>query len=320
MNKKRLVVFDLLKIILSFLVVNLHVESFITGAPFSPLYFLGWYAVPIFVTLSFYFGAKIYLVDESQPREFMKKLSRFIIPLLFWSVIGFIIHPELNTLKYFFRQLLTGTAVDPPLYYLSAIIVVSGLIYMFRKYLLISKYHLALTIIILLTIEATGLEMTISHMIPIQIQLASIRVFEFTKYALLGVSLYTLREKISSLNYHFTMGLLSTLAVFANIYYLWRFQVGDLSYGGVVQFVVITTIMITALIFSNVNFNPILDQLISKFGGLTLGVYCIHTFFLEKITSTYPHFILSLTIYILSLFVSLIIQNIWNGKLKAVVS
>ena len=319
MNKKRLIVFDLVKIIMAFLVVNLHVESFVTRSPFSPLYFLGWYAVPLFVTITFYFSGKNYLSKSFEWGEFLARLSRFAIPFVFWSIIGFIIHPELITLKYFFRQVLTGTAVDPPLYYLSTIMIVSVLIYLVRK-VIIRGYFLLITILLLLVIETTGLEQAIASGIPIQIQLACIRIFEFSKYALLGIGLSVFKERITSYHHKYIFLLASIFTTFAHNYYLWKFQIGNLSYGGVTQFLAITLVMITIIMYSQISFSDLINKQINQIGALSLGVYCLHTFFLERISGSSPHLILSIWVFTLSLLVSIIIRNVWAGRLKAVVS
>ncbi len=320
MNPKRLVVFDVLKIVLAFLVVNLHIESFVTHAPFSILYFAGWYAVPLFVTMSFYFAGKNYLSPIFKFRDFFGKLSRFAIPFMFWSIIGFILHPDLISFKYLFRQLLTGTAVDPPLYYLSTIMIVSFLIYLSRKLIFSTKSYLFITILLLLLIESSGLEIRVANGIPIQIQLATIRVFEFTKYALLGIGLSSLKGKIGSYSHKSAILVLSVVATLIHSLYMWVYQIGNLSYGGFIQFSIITLIMISVMMYSHLSFSAKINESLNQLGALTLGVYCMHTFFLEHITWSSPHYILTTLVFGLSLIVSAIINNIGGGKLKIVVS
>lgn len=320
MNSKRLVVFDVLKIVLAFLVVNLHIESFVTHGPFSTLYFAGWYAVPLFVTMSFYFAGKNYLSPTFRFRDFFGKLSRFAIPFMFWSIIGFILHPDLISFKYLFRQLLTGTAVDPPLYYLSTVMIVSFLIYLSRKLILSKKLYLLITILLLLLIESSGLESRVASSIPIQVQLASIRVFEFIKYAILGIGLSSLKDKISSYSHKSAILVLSTVAILIQVFYMWVYQIDNLSYGGFIQFSIITLIMISVMMYSHLSFSHYFNESLNQLGALTLGVYCLHTFFLERISWSSSHYILTTLVFGLSLIVSVIIKNLGGDKLKIVVS
>ena len=60
MKKNRLVIFDALKVFSTLLVINLHYEMIVLVKPLSVLSYLGWYAVPLFIMISFYFNSKYF--------------------------------------------------------------------------------------------------------------------------------------------------------------------------------------------------------------------------------------------------------------------
>src|SRR5215216_6660367 len=86
--------FDLLRIILIVLVVNLHIRIIAYSSP-NLLERFVFYAVPLFLVLSFYFMSK-YLMKERVPHKIiLSRIKRISVPLLFWSAMGFVVHPEL---------------------------------------------------------------------------------------------------------------------------------------------------------------------------------------------------------------------------------
>ncbi len=107
-NKTRNSIIDLLRIILTVLVVNVHIRI-ITGIKENFLEPYTWYIVPLFIVLSFFFFSN---------KPLIVRIKRLFIPLVFWSVAGFIIHPNLLNAKNVFLQVLTGHVVNTPLYYL----------------------------------------------------------------------------------------------------------------------------------------------------------------------------------------------------------
>src|SRR3989339_854374 len=182
--RSRLILFDLVKLILAFLVVNLHVESFVTGEHFSYLYYLGWYAVPLFVAITFYFNAKHYYVGLSSSR-LTSKLKRLLVPFVFWSVLGFIFHPELVTLKYILRQITMGTAVNAPLYYLLVVFWLTLLYYLVFKLNKNTNKLLIAVVGLSLLWEALGIKSSFAASLPIQIEFFVSRLVELVKYGAL---------------------------------------------------------------------------------------------------------------------------------------
>lgn len=320
MKNQKYVIFELIKIILSFLVINLHIESFVLHQDFSFIYFLGWYAVPIFITMNFYFNSSKYLGSDFKLSKYIIILNRFLFPFVFWSIIGFCLHPELFTIKYILRQLLTGTAVDPPLYYLLTMSIISTLVYIFRKTLFSNQYLVTLVLLILLFIESTGLEMSLASHIPIQIQLASMRVFEFIKYGLLGVSMPSIFDYVTSRISATYVYLLTIFAIIFDTAFKWYFQISGLGYGGVIQFVIVGLVMMSVILLKDSKTFMKQNIFINNISKYSLGIYCIHTFIIEKISIELNNIFLSIIVISLCIAISVIISKLSNGYLTKAVS
>lgn len=318
MTSKRYLLPDLVKLILAFLVVNLHVESFVTGAPFSPLYFLGWLAVPLFVSLSFYFNSRHYLGNFAF-RLFRSKLWRLLLPFFVWSVVGFCLHPDLLSIKYLLRQLLTGTAVDPPLYYLLTVALVSLLFYLLT---LVFRSHQKLIVFALITLsltfETTGFAKIFYAHLPIQISLAVERIEEFIKYAGLGILLPALADRLCSRHTLITSAAFVSTGIY--VWEMWRTSPTDLNYSGIIQFIIVILIMLALIYAQTVSFGRFGDWLISHFAPYSLGIYCFHTFLVELTPLGTTARAASICIFMLSLALSWGLDHASVHRLQAVVT
>jgi hypothetical protein len=317
MSSVRYTLPDLVKLVLAFLVVNLHVESFVTGAPFTPLYFLGWFAVPLFVSISFYFNSGRYESSQFTLPLFRHKLWRLILPFLVWSAVGFALHPDLLSIKYLLRQLLTGAAVDPPLYYLLTVVFISLLFYFLSRAARSHKNFLFLTLIVAsLVFESSGLAKSFYTHLPIQISLAVERMEEFVKYAALGILL-----PMIAIRFRPYRSLISLATLFGTSFYLWWLTESsptDLNYSGILQFILIALIMLAVVYTRAVRFGRIVDWLISHFAPYSLGVYCLHTFFVEHTPASISLPVASLGIFALSLFLSWALDQATGRRFQAV--
>jgi|GEM_PF-3727130 len=320
MKSKKVVLFELLKIILAFLVINLHIESFVLSNPFTPLYYLGWYSVPLYITMNFYFNSDKFKVANFNLSQFTKIIQRLLIPLIFWSIVGFILHPELITIKYLFRQMITGTAVNPPLYYLTTLIYVSVIIFVLKKYLFNNPLLVFSLICLFVLVESTGIEMYFASKLWIQIQLAVVRIFEYFKYALLGLYLPNIYESVNNkLNKKF-LYCLTLLLLILDIGFESYFHPSHMSYGGIIQFTTVTLLMISMITFAKIMPLATSNNHILSLSKYTLGIYCLHTFIIERVSWQTNGIFLSLSVFFVSYLIALIIDKIFMGKLNVVVS
>ena len=91
-------IFDLLKIALIFLVVNIHIRNVLHGkVNFLGPY--GYYAVPLFMTLSFFLMNKYFSQIKLSFSIILLRIKRLFLPLIFWSAVGFLLKPNLISIK-----------------------------------------------------------------------------------------------------------------------------------------------------------------------------------------------------------------------------
>lgn len=334
MRKNRFVVFDLLKIIFAVTIVNFHLESFVLGQPFSLFYYLGWYGVPIFIVISFYFNSKYFIADKLSAAVLVKKVNRLFFPLLFWSVIGFLIHPVFITPKYILRQVLFGTAVDPPLYYLNVVIIFT-IVWFLLGNLKVSmrKWILATIIFISLVLETTGGYGRFVSFIPIQSQFFASRFLELLKFAAFGSLLGDISDFIRKFRFSKTVSFLMIPVILLlpviEVWSKWKNQITELGYTGLFQYAVVILISITAVYFQNISLGEFFNKLIIRLGKYVIGIYCIHYFFIESIISSAPFLqteiknfpVLAVFLIVsLCLAISFLLDKISAGKLAGSVS
>lgn len=122
LKNSRVFIFDLFRILLFIPVLHLHLRILVL----SPVGFLTrfeYYSVPLFLVLSFYLTSK-YFLDEPIPQQKVKaRLKRLLVPLVFWSLFGFLPHLNIFTVPNMFLQFFSGSVVNTPLYYLNLLIV-----------------------------------------------------------------------------------------------------------------------------------------------------------------------------------------------------
>src|SRR3989339_997843 len=110
-HQSRNYIFDLLKIILTFLVVNIHIRN-VTHGKVNFLEPYGYYAVPLFITLSFFLMSKYFSQIKLPFSVILLRIKRLILPLIFWSGVGFLLKPSLINFKNILLQLMTGKVVN----------------------------------------------------------------------------------------------------------------------------------------------------------------------------------------------------------------
>src|SRR3989339_705261 len=192
MNKKtRNSIFDLLRIVLTLLVVNVHIRI-ITGVKPNFLEPFTWVSVPLFIVLSFF------LTGNSSLKERIRRLFR---PLVFWSAIGFAIHPDLINLKNIFQQMATGHVVNTPLYYLVLLIwftLINWIINKFPKSFKIIVYLLIISTALFL--EYSSLNYNFFFPMMTVVEKSYGRFVELIKYVPVGLAFGYLIKKISNKN------------------------------------------------------------------------------------------------------------------------
>lgn len=332
--KDRSLTIDLLKIIASFFVVIFHYESFVSGKPFSPFYFIGWYAVPVFVVCTFYLNGKYFNTASALKTKIYKKISRFIYPFLFWSTIGFLLHPSLISPKLIGRQVLFGTSVDPPLYYLNIIVIFSLIWYLLRKLNSNHKNIIYIILIVLSLVYETYFSyQQILGFFPIQAQFSGIRLFELLKFAAIGSLLYMYKNKFIPLWKRKTflrlLILISTISIGLDIVGKWIHQPQEMGYTGFLLTLGVMGLTSTFIYLEKKYSQYFFSKTVNYWAKYSLGIYCIHYFLIEweaAHTETilvnlknYPIFLIPVT-FALSGTIAFLIDKISLGRLSWSVS
>lgn len=187
-------VFDLLRIVLTVLVVNVHIRI-ITGVKPNYLEPYTWYTVPLFIVLSFF------LISNKPLKE---RVKRLFIPFIFWAVVGFIIHPNLLSIKNIFLQFLTGHVVNTPLYYLVLLIWFTIINWFINKFFWRQKIFIYILIIFTaLFLEYSNINYGFFSPMITVIEKSYGRFVELAKFVPVGLFFGYLYKKIINKNIFF---------------------------------------------------------------------------------------------------------------------
>lgn len=328
----RLLIFDLLRIVLIILVVNVHIRivTFIKPNILEPLV---WYAVPLYLVLSFYLMGKYFLQNQLNYRIVLPRLKRLFIPFLFWSCAGFFVHYELISLKNIFLQIITGEVVNVPLYYLVLLLIFSCIYWLLTYLPLRLRIIIYLLLIIIpLYLQYTGLNYNWFHEMSKVFRNSYGRFFELLPYASVGVlfryiEIIKTRYNGSFLLKRFFRLIYIGLIVFSAAAYLLQVYVKQPSGFHYSGFLILSG---TILIFSLVLLFPYVKttELIAKLGRYSFGIYLFHFVLLEFIIRLFPYLkyfisdysIAFLTVYvIICYFICILLVKFSKSKLSFLV-
>ncbi|KKP60903.1 MAG: hypothetical protein UR56_C0018G0002 [Candidatus Roizmanbacteria bacterium GW2011_GWC2_34_23] len=277
-HQSRNYIFDLLKIILTFLVVNIHIRN-VTHGKVNFLEPYGYYAVPLFITLSFFLMNKYFSQIKLPFSVILLRIKRLILPLIFWSGVGFLLKPNLINVRNILLQLFTGKVVDTPLYYLNVLIFLT-LIFWFITYLPIKLRPSLYFVIIIVAffLEYAGL-------MGNEIRKSYGQIVELIKYASLGMLFATLINRSKKRLILFSLaGLTLFLLIFSKFPQPWGYN-----YSGIKLFLGTIFVLSSILLIGQINFSPKINKMIRVLGGYSLGVYLLHIIFLEKLVQIFPN-------------------------------
>ncbi len=277
--------FDLLKIILTFLVVNVHIRNVAHGK-INFLESYGYYAVPLFISLSFFLMSKYFSQLRLSISVLLPRIKRLVLPLIFWSGFGFLLKPNLISIKNIFLQLFTGKVVDTPLYYLIILICLTFVFWLITY--LPSKFRTLLYLVIIVTaviLEYAGINTRFFNLFTNEIRKSYGQIVELIKYASLGMLFANLM--VQNKRRIFLFGLAgSTLFLLT----LFKFpQPWGYNYSGIKLFLGTIFVLSSMFLIGPVNFSAKINNLINIFGGYSFGVYLCHIIFFEKLLQIFPN-------------------------------
>jgi peptidoglycan/LPS O-acetylase OafA/YrhL len=283
-RSSRIFIFDLLRIIFTVLVINLHIRIITQGQP-NILEPYTWNAVPLFLVLSFYLSSKYYLQPKFGIAFLKLRLSRLFIPLVFWSVIGFLVHPELFNINNLFLQLITGQVVNLPLYYLNLLIIFTVIFW------LLTYLPFKLRLFIYVSIVALAFYLQYSQLNYLQftdsieaIKKSYGRFVELIPYAIVGLmfGLSAVKTNKRTLSIIFLVTMISYILTY-------KFsQPSGFHYSGIQLFLTTTIIFSISLFVSHLRLNNALGRFIASLGKYSFGVYLSHFILLEALIRIFP--------------------------------
>ena len=292
-HSSRIVIFDLLRIVLTVLVVNLHIR-FIAYGKSNFLEQYVFYTVPLFMVLSFYFMSKYFIREKLNKQVILPRIKRILIPLLFWSVMAFAVHPELISVKNILLQILTGELINVPLYYLNLLIIFT-IIFWIITYL---PFRLRMIIYLVIILIAFYLQYSLINYHFFSPQIMALknsygRFVELIPYAVVGIlfGLLVMKTKIKNLN-------LIILIVFFSLIYFITMKMSLLPgfhFSGIKIFSGTIVIFSITLFLSVIKFNQKTQSIIGLLGKYSFGVYLFHFILLEFLLKILSH----LTVYII---------------------
>ena len=284
-NKERNIIFDLLKIILTFLVVNIHIRVITPSNAhlFGPYWS---YTVPIFMTLSFFFMYKYFSKMRLQFSIVLSRIKRLLFPLIFWSGIAFLLKPQLFNFKNVLLQLLTGKVVNTALYYLVVLICFTFIFWLITY--IPPKFRVPLHIAIIITafiLEYTKINYLFFNQMSNEIKRCYGQIVELIKYASLG----TLFGLLINQNKKRIILLVLAGSSFLLLYQFRFPQSPGFNYSGINLFLGTIFTLSSAILIGNIDFSPKINGFISRFGSYSFGVYLCHLAFLEKLIKIFPN-------------------------------
>lgn len=284
-KKRRNQLFDLLKIVLTFLVVNIHIRNVFHGKV-NILEPYGYYAVPLFMTLSFFLMNKYFSQTKLSFSVVFERIKRLLFPLVFWSAIGFLLKPNLINFKNIFLQLLTGKIVNTPIYYLNLLILFTLIFWIFTY--LPKKLRVPLYLVLIIgafVLEYSGVNTRFFNLLGNEIRKSYGQIVELIKYAAVGMLFASVinREK-NKIILSFIIGLSLLLLITFNFPQPWGYN-----YSGIKLFLGIIFVFSSLLLIGRINFPLKVSKFIDVFGGYSFGVYLFHIMFLEVLLQIFPN-------------------------------
>lgn len=297
-TKQHFYIFDILRVILILLVINLHIRIITYG---SVNFFeqFTWYAVPLFIVLSFFLGSKYFLTEKLSWKFVLVRSKRLLAPLFFWSVMGFLVHPNLFSFQNFSLQIFTGQVVNVPLYYLNLLFLFTLLFWGLTIFSLSKRLIIYLSLFILVfLLEYSSINYTFFAKQIFPIAKTYGRFIELLPFPIIGILFAVLNKRKKM--FLVIVFILSTLLFF--ISYAWS-KPSDFHYSGITLILGSIFIFSLSLLLSPLIGKNIVTKLFSLLGKYTFGVYLLHFILLEYILKIFPFLIKLLSLYPVNAFI-----------------
>lgn len=310
---------EILRIILVYSVVFQHFGNISKYNVFFQ--FLMRLAVPSFILISYYLTGKHFSRKSINEEFIFKRLARFLIPFWGWGLIVYLVALIFVDIPIsaLFKQLLTGHAINPPLYFLFDQIVIFLIFSLVTKLTKKLIPYLLMLSIFALFFEYSSFNFTLFSQFPKEYGVPFGRLLELFPSAVLGFFLMSYHKKLIGLKY-------AKILLFLLLpvgFYIDQFFPGiGFQYQGIgiliASFGLVETFILT-------NLKIIGCRFILKLSSLSLGIFCSHYIVKQvlnglEIDFSYDRIMEVNIIFVISLLVSLLISFIPNTITKRLVT
>ena len=307
-----------------------------------PIYTLKDCAVPVFMTLSFYYFYKY--LDKMDCSILHARIKRLYFPQVVWAVIYWVIFmlmevlfklDRLHGIKPLLWQMITGHSkeLNPSMWYQFVLIVLTAVVSLLAFKLKGSKTLVVLAILCVISIvlQETGVNVMLFDGMIFELKYPLGRLAEMIPYAFLGLvaSRYQIFHRLK--NHHQFLRLIAVGGMFVFFCLYWNGHVGQMkgfSYAGDFLFIMTICLLTIAFSFQNEGKCPEkVRRVCEQVTQYTLGIYCMHRLvgeimkhalsFLDLEINT---FLLCLIIYAVSYCVAYIASKILPISMQSLVN
>jgi peptidoglycan/LPS O-acetylase OafA/YrhL len=229
------------------------------------------------MVLSFFFFSK---------KNLILRIKRLIVPLVFWSIIGFTIHPMQVNLTNIAIQLFTGHVVNTPLYFLVLLVWYTIMVWIMDD--LDRSWKISGYLIILISafyLEYSGINFKIFYPMISVFEKSYGRFVELIKYVPLGLLFSYIYKKMDK-KYLIFISILFFILFFLSLNLN---QPKDFHYSGLRLFFIVSAVFSLVLWLSQFIVKRNISLMISFIGKYSFGVYLSHYLILEVLVRNFPN-------------------------------
>lgn len=250
-----------------------------------PLLMIRQLAVPVFMTLTFYFGGAKLL--KSDPQWLKKRLERICVPIIVWSVVSYVvlkntIFPGL-TLDMLAGQIITGSIpkINGPMWFMNALLVVTLILFvvsLLPKKSRIGVFWAVFVLSVVVQYIPAVLIWVKENNNSWSVQQLALQCFLMMPYALAGIfcSRYNLFDRIDRMPWYY--GAVCAVILFGTYYIINPYDIDSygIRYVGASLWIGCAAMIMLFLSLSKAFKSDKAKRRVKTLTSYTLGIYCMH--------------------------------------------
>ena len=291
-NPKKNYGISLLRIFFIFMIICFHYDGIIGAS--RQYYTLREVAAPIFMMIAFILGEKVIASNDFSIQK--KRITRLLIPYLFWGVTTFLLLFVLNLFTRAFpvsfadlaTQILLGNSepIDPPLWFqweLMVLIICFIFLYRVASILKGIADHVFITLAVLISVffyylQYSGINATLFAGLGYGVQGSLGRFVEMWVFATAGVIIAKF-DVVGKLRQHFLASLVILVILLADIMKdpsVLKYPATTFCYAGIPNLVIALLFVLLFMVFPFEKMPEWILKIIDLFSSYTLGIFCVH--------------------------------------------